>query len=208
MEAGDPSSKSRTPKGKASKGKILDMAEKVFMEKGFVSASLKDVFKGMGISAGALYHHFPTKQSLLAGIAERSLEKLFAEMEFWLADDTLTPGQKLDRFFDAYDDRRRLKGMMDFVQMGLAREDRDMHELIVQMGLGPISDHLTPLIEQGNASGEFNAPDAKATAVVITMLILEYFHRTARIDKMLPDRKFSETLRESCNRLLMRDTSA
>lgn len=162
------------------------------------------MIRALGISAGALYHHFPSKRSLLEGIGERAVNKLTTSMNAWIADDQLSPGAKVDRFLDAMDDGRRLRVMVDYLGLGIVREDRDMHEVVVQLGLEPLTDRLVKFIEQGNACKEFRVSNPKATALIVMLLISESIHRVGRIEQIVPDGKFNASLREAINRLLMR----
>ena len=43
---------------------ILENALPLFAEKGFTGVSMRDIARAVGISAAALYHHFPDKHSL------------------------------------------------------------------------------------------------------------------------------------------------
>ncbi len=58
--------------------RILAAAEKVIIEKGVRDASLKDISKGAKISAGTLYYHFNTKDSIMFELAERNLKRMTA----------------------------------------------------------------------------------------------------------------------------------
>jgi len=50
---------------------ILDAAERCFARSGFHRTTMHDICKEAGISAGALYVYFPSKEALIAGISER-----------------------------------------------------------------------------------------------------------------------------------------
>lgn len=50
---------------------ILDAAELCFARSGFHRTTMQDICKGAGISPGALYLYFGSKEDLIAGIAER-----------------------------------------------------------------------------------------------------------------------------------------
>lgn len=50
---------------------ILDAAERCFARSGFHATTMQDICKDAGISPGALYVYFASKESLIAGIAER-----------------------------------------------------------------------------------------------------------------------------------------
>jgi AcrR family transcriptional regulator len=46
------------------RAKVLDAATRVFLENGYVGASMDQVRQAAGVSNGSLYHHFPTKARL------------------------------------------------------------------------------------------------------------------------------------------------
>ena len=50
---------------------ILDAAELCFARNGFHRTTMQDICKGAGVSSGALYVYFDSKEALIAGIAER-----------------------------------------------------------------------------------------------------------------------------------------
>ncbi len=50
---------------------ILDAADRCFARQGFHRTSMQDICRDAGISAGALYLYFTSKEALIAGICER-----------------------------------------------------------------------------------------------------------------------------------------
>jgi AcrR family transcriptional regulator len=59
---------------------ILDAAELCFARAGFHRTTMQDICKEAGISPGALYVYFSSKEELIAGIAERDRRKLAGEL--------------------------------------------------------------------------------------------------------------------------------
>jgi AcrR family transcriptional regulator len=57
---------------------ILDAAEKCFARAGFHRTTMQDICRQAGVSPGALYVYFDSKEALIAGIAERDRAE-FAE---------------------------------------------------------------------------------------------------------------------------------
>ncbi len=51
--------------------KILDAALKLFSQKGFNGAAVKEISKLLNISEGLIYHYFPTKKVLLLAVFEK-----------------------------------------------------------------------------------------------------------------------------------------
>ena len=62
------------------KDEILDAARALFAEHGFDATSMDLVRRAAGVSNGSLFHHFPTKESLLAGLYLRTLAEYHASI--------------------------------------------------------------------------------------------------------------------------------
>jgi TetR/AcrR family transcriptional repressor of uid operon len=60
---------------------ILAAAERCFVRSGFHGASMQDICNEAGMSAGNLYRYFPSKEALIAGIAERDRAEVAKEFE-------------------------------------------------------------------------------------------------------------------------------
>jgi AcrR family transcriptional regulator len=56
--------------------RILDIATVLFYEKGYHATTMREVAAGVGIKAGSLYNHFPSKEELLFRIAEGVMQDL------------------------------------------------------------------------------------------------------------------------------------
>lgn len=66
----------------ARRNQILDAATKVFAEKGFSRATIKDVAKAARIADGTIYNYFDNKPALLMGILDRLNETAQRETDF------------------------------------------------------------------------------------------------------------------------------
>jgi TetR/AcrR family transcriptional repressor of uid operon len=58
--------------------RILDAAEHCFAAHGFHRSTMQIICKEAGISAGALYLYFPSKEALIEGLTERDREEIMA----------------------------------------------------------------------------------------------------------------------------------
>jgi AcrR family transcriptional regulator len=63
---------------------ILAAAQRCFVRSGFHGASMQDICAEAGMSPGNLYRYFPSKEALIAGIAER--DRAEVAQEFASAD--------------------------------------------------------------------------------------------------------------------------
>jgi TetR/AcrR family transcriptional repressor of nem operon len=57
--------------GTETKDRLIEVAMKLFWEKGYGGTSIQDVLREADVHAGSLYHFFPTKQDLLLASLER-----------------------------------------------------------------------------------------------------------------------------------------
>lgn len=56
------------PQEETTLDKILDSAKKEFMEKGFLNASLRNIVKNAGVTTGAFYRYYDSKEALFAAL--------------------------------------------------------------------------------------------------------------------------------------------
>ena len=57
--------------GTETKDRLVEVAMKLFWEKGYGGTSIQDILREADVHAGSLYHFFPTKQDLLLASLER-----------------------------------------------------------------------------------------------------------------------------------------
>ncbi|MCR4840681.1 MAG: TetR/AcrR family transcriptional regulator [Lachnospiraceae bacterium] len=60
-------------------GKIIDSATKEFMEYGFENASMRRIASEVGLTVGALYRHFPSKEEMFAALVEPTIDLMLTE---------------------------------------------------------------------------------------------------------------------------------
>ncbi|GGJ76515.1 AcrR family transcriptional regulator [Anoxybacillus voinovskiensis] len=103
---------------KRRKEKFLETAMKLFAEKGYHTTSIQDIVEAWGISKGAFYHHFSSKEELMLEIVRYHFEKLMAPVE---------EKQKHQPPRDAFIDEltKKLEGILkhkDFFQMMMVEQ--------------------------------------------------------------------------------------
>jgi len=57
------------------KEKIFRAAQKLFVEKGYHNTSIPDIVQGAGVSTGAIYHHYASKEELAREIHKTAVEQ-------------------------------------------------------------------------------------------------------------------------------------
>ena len=57
--------------------KILDVAQRLFLEKGYDNTTIQDIVNELGgLTKGAIYHHFKSKEDILDAMIERMSRQL------------------------------------------------------------------------------------------------------------------------------------
>ncbi len=71
-------STAQTRRGAATRARLVEAAKKVFERDGFLEARITDISKEAGVSHGAYYHYFTSKEELFREVAELQEERLTA----------------------------------------------------------------------------------------------------------------------------------
>lgn len=75
---------------------LVDAAEEVFGEKGFVAATLDDIAHAAGYTKGAIYKHFSTKEDLFLAVSDRYWRRYFVNFTEVMAPATQVGARELD----------------------------------------------------------------------------------------------------------------
>jgi AcrR family transcriptional regulator len=67
---------SRKPDSKQTKEKIIDVSARLFAEKGYEQATMQDIVNESGMSKGAIFHHFESKEQIAEAVVTRICDGL------------------------------------------------------------------------------------------------------------------------------------
>ena len=65
-------------------GKIIAAAVREFMEHGFENASMRRIASEVGLTAGALYRHFPNKEEMFAALVQPTIDELMTKYQVFV----------------------------------------------------------------------------------------------------------------------------
>ena len=150
---------------------ILDAASEVFSEKGFQKARIDDIVEKSGLSKGALYWYFKSKDDIVIGIFERLFSREARDLEALLSSG----GSASDRLLQ-YTDRvtQDVKHVLRFASMAyefisLAFRNKYFKKAFKHY-LREHMDILVPITQEGIDSGEFRAIDPQEAAIAVAAL--------------------------------------
>ncbi len=84
---------------------IIETAEKLFAQKGFDGASVRDIAEQAGINIAMISYYFGSKEKLMEAIFEAKIGKVQVRVEELLKDDKLNPLQKVNILIDEHIER-------------------------------------------------------------------------------------------------------
>jgi TetR/AcrR family transcriptional regulator, cholesterol catabolism regulator len=73
---------------------ILEAAARIFSERGFHATSMQDIADAVHLQKASLYHHFSSKQEILADILDHALDLINTRLEF-VRSQPLSANEKL-----------------------------------------------------------------------------------------------------------------
>lgn len=180
---------------------ILDQAWELFVRDGYEQTTVSAIVTALGISKGALYHHFPSKDSLVEGLAERMGAQAHAALSAVVEAPTEPAGPKLARFV-ATARALRLQ-QAPAVAQALRVLHRD-DNLLLRNKIGArlaawVSPLLAAILEQGVAEGVFEVDDCEGTAGLLWHLSALFSEQ--QIETLLgaaaPEEKVEELFRRA-----------
>ena len=172
------------------KDQIIEAATKVFTKHGFADARMDDIVAESGLSKGALYWYFDSKDAIIVSILDQIFDYETTHFREILEQEDSAKA-KLEVFVDAtIKDLDRMKPLMpilfDFWSLSFRKKTI---KLALKRYYQNFLDLIEPIIEEGIKKGEFRTVEVKETAVALgavyegTILFYLYFSDTIDIEK-------------------------
>jgi TetR/AcrR family transcriptional regulator, cholesterol catabolism regulator len=77
MSASTPAnSATRAPRQDNRRQQLLDVAARLFRERGYHVTSMRDIAREVGMLSGSIYYHFPSKEEMLLAVYEEGLRHI------------------------------------------------------------------------------------------------------------------------------------
>ncbi|HEX9742949.1 MAG TPA: TetR/AcrR family transcriptional regulator [Nitrospiraceae bacterium] len=160
---------------------VIDVASRLFRERGFDGIGIKDLMKGAGLTQGAFYKQFASKEDLAAQASRRALESATRR---WSAAVEANPEDPLGAvlaFYLSTEHREERRDGCPIVALGsdVARQGTDVKASFE----GGIKVHLEML---GRLIGETDGeePNGKAMAILSTMVGALTLSRTVNDERL------------------------
>jgi AcrR family transcriptional regulator len=166
--------------------RLLEAALEVFARDGYRTATIDDVAEAAGVTKGAIYHYFDTKEALLLRVIEHYQALAFGRAEDALRDPALPASTRIRllvrKVFARRDDASdRLLGLL---VRGIAHEVPKAHHRWLEEGPARLWTLIAKLVREGQVRGEFR-PDADGEVgarILVSGLMLQLLWQQHRAD--------------------------
>jgi AcrR family transcriptional regulator len=149
---------------------LIDCAQAMFLSRGYERTTINDVIIATGLSKGAFYHYFRSKEDLLEAIAgrfaEQSLAFVAGVQSGHAALSSLNLMLEVGREWKL-EHMRELRAMFTTL---LKPENAMLYQRIVEAVYAVLTPALAAIIEQGQREGAFAAGDARVAAETLLWL--------------------------------------
>lgn len=149
--------------------KILDTAERLFIEKGYDRASLQDIITETGLSKGAIYHHFASKEDVFYSVCDR-IGRRNGEVLSQVRDNPSLNGlEKLRAMFKTSlqpERQAKMFCMMPYLMDNAKFLVTEMRSIFTEV----VPYFVEPVIRQGMADGSIRTDHPKELAEAMMML--------------------------------------
>jgi len=164
--------------------KILSSAKQEFLEKGFLNASLRNIVKKAGVTTGAFYRYYDSKEALFSALVDEHANYVLSLFNNTVDEFEKLPGnvqteqmldtsnfyleELLDYIYDHYDAFKLLiecaegTPYTDFIHQLVVREVESTYaymQTLIDMGykVEPLNKNLIHIIASGLFAGIFEA---------------------------------------------------
>jgi len=154
------------------RGELIDCAQRLFLSRGYEATTINDVIMATGLSKGAFYHHFRSKEDLLEAIAARFAQQSLAVVESLGANGARNGVESLNLLL-AMGSEWKLEHITELRAMFttlLKPENAMLYHRIVDAVYAVMTPALAAIIEQGQRDGVFAPGDAGVAAETLLWL--------------------------------------
>ena len=147
---------------------ILSAAQRLFLEKGYEETTIQDIVDALGgMTKGAVYHHFKSKEEILDAVSDRMFlaNNPFEAVRGRTDLNALQKMREAIRLNQADEDRARMTASA----VPLTRNPRLLLEMI-ESNRRILTPYYRELLEEGNRDGSVCTPYAREIAELLPLL--------------------------------------
>jgi TetR/AcrR family transcriptional regulator, mexJK operon transcriptional repressor len=166
----------KVPRGERRRGELIDVAQKMFLERGFADTTMQMIAERAGASKETLYRHFESKELLFAEIISRKARQISGP------DAPMTRGGKPETVLSELGVnllRTIVTGEASFLFRTVVAEavrSPELGNLFYARGPGLTVERLTQYLAEASVRGELACDDPHLAARLFLGAVVSQFH--------------------------------
>lgn len=136
------------------KNEILDVAEELFVTKGYNKTTIIDILDRVGIAKGTFYYYFKSKEEVMDEIIFRVVDRDVEKAETIVKDNNMSPIEKIQTILMSQ--KAELGDKKDkLIEQFHAPGNAEMHQRSLVYSVKKLSPVLAEVVKQGIEVGVF-----------------------------------------------------
>jgi AcrR family transcriptional regulator len=160
---------------------LIDVAEKLFIKKGFEKTAVSDIVKKAKVAQGTYYYYFKTKTDVLDAIFDKYIDEIKLLMNEIIENKDMNAVQKLIHSYGIFKEFRgshkEMERLVDFVH---DKKNEGIHHRLEKKNTPAFVNFYEQIIEQGVSEGLFDTEYPHEAAQSLLASISAVSHGVAR----------------------------
>lgn len=176
------------------RNQIFDCAQQLFQTKGYARTSINDIMNIAGVSKGAFYHHFGSKEAMVEGLLRRYADQIRGAYAAVLETQSLSALDRYKLYLQILRDRQTLaepQSMMLIITSLLNEENSGFQDRLMEEIVAAVVPVFSEVLRLGIDEGVFDIDDPVTAAPLIVRIANQhrYVLKTAFSVKSLEGQK-------------------
>lgn len=150
----------------------MEAGLELLLERGYNGLGIQDLLGATGTPKGSFYHHFVSKEDFALAVIDRYMDTVHEGLDASLGDESLTPLDRVRRFFELSAEKYRHEGHLGCLLGGLGQELSGVNAVFrrkIESCFSEIAHRIAACLTEAQAAGELR-DDADAQALANLLL--------------------------------------
>ncbi|SDJ67957.1 DNA-binding transcriptional regulator, AcrR family [Ferrimonas sediminum] len=175
-------------RGLVRRSELIDAAHRLFFQRGYRQTSIQQLIDAVGLSKGAFYHHFASKQQLLCALTDDVIDRYRDTLMPLIDQPAPSAIEQWNRLMH-HASQWKLENktqMQTYAALLYSAGNLELRHQMQTKSIAVIGPLLAEVIEQGRRQGQFHLDDAGETAEQV-LLLLQRFSTDFCLRLLQPD---------------------
>lgn len=158
------------------RNELIEAAERLFIEQGYDQTAVSDIVKAVRVAQGTFYYHFASKAEVLEAVIEKLIHRLHDEFHRISGRDDLDPAAKMNAIANSI--MAVPSSRPDLMEVLHQESHVVIHDKMVKMTFDVLIPHVTEVLADGVASGQFRVNHPRETAEFMVAALTYVLHQS------------------------------